>query len=219
MGEPAAQLGAVDAEGPGGDADLAAGGAQGGLDGGSAGRELGVAGLGLAALAGARRGGLAGRRGGLAGRGLGGEGHASVVGEVARLDGERAHAEAEGARGLHKPEHARAATLVDIHVASTRANGYGFQIETGFRLTSKTAKVVEVPLVFVDRTRGTSKMSAAIMAENLALVEELCEVLTDGSLCALGGLTPLPVRSAIRHFPEDFGPVPQPIAPQPIAAE
>jgi dolichol-phosphate mannosyltransferase len=64
----------------------------------------------------------------------------------------------------------RAATLVDIHVASTRANGYGFQIETGFRLTSKTAKVVEVPLVFVDRTRGTSKMSAAIMAENLALV-------------------------------------------------
>ena len=62
-------------------------------------------------------------------------------------------------------------------------------------------------------------MAGERVAENLALVEELCEVLTDGSLCALGGLTPLPVRSAIRHFPEDFGPVPQPIAPQPIAAE
>jgi formate dehydrogenase iron-sulfur subunit len=37
-----------------------------------------------------------------------------------------------------------------------------------------------------------------------ALIEELCETLTEGSLCALGGLTPLPVLSALRHFPEDF---------------
>jgi formate dehydrogenase iron-sulfur subunit len=40
--------------------------------------------------------------------------------------------------------------------------------------------------------------------ENLALLEDLCEVMTDGSLCAMGGLTPLPVRSAITHFPDDF---------------
>jgi formate dehydrogenase iron-sulfur subunit len=39
---------------------------------------------------------------------------------------------------------------------------------------------------------------------NLALVEELCETLRFGSLCALGGFTPYPVMSAIRHFPEDF---------------
>jgi formate dehydrogenase iron-sulfur subunit len=39
---------------------------------------------------------------------------------------------------------------------------------------------------------------------NLALVEDLCELMTDGSLCAMGGLTPMPVMSAIRHFPEDF---------------
>ncbi len=39
---------------------------------------------------------------------------------------------------------------------------------------------------------------------NLALIEDLCEVMTDGSLCAMGGLTPVPVRSAIRHFPGDF---------------
>lgn len=39
---------------------------------------------------------------------------------------------------------------------------------------------------------------------NLALVEELCTLLTDGSLCAMGGLTPMPVMSALRHFREDF---------------
>jgi len=42
------------------------------------------------------------------------------------------------------------------------------------------------------------------VAENLALIEDLCEIMADGSLCAMGGLTPLPVRSALRHFAEDF---------------
>jgi formate dehydrogenase iron-sulfur subunit len=41
--------------------------------------------------------------------------------------------------------------------------------------------------------------------ENLALVEDLCTTMKLGSLCALGGFTPFPVMSAIRHFPEDFG--------------
>jgi formate dehydrogenase iron-sulfur subunit len=41
--------------------------------------------------------------------------------------------------------------------------------------------------------------------ENLSLLRDLCDTLTNGSLCALGGLTPLPVLSAIKHFPEDFG--------------
>jgi formate dehydrogenase iron-sulfur subunit len=40
--------------------------------------------------------------------------------------------------------------------------------------------------------------------KNLAVLRDLCEVMTDGSLCALGGLTPLPVMSALTHFPEDF---------------
>ena len=47
--------------------------------------------------------------------------------------------------------------------------------------------------------------------ENLALLEDLCDVMTEGSLCAMGGLTPMPVRSAISHFPDDF------IARQPIS--
>src|SRR5262249_30282772 len=41
-------------------------------------------------------------------------------------------------------------------------------------------------------------------ARNQALLRELCETMVDGSLCALGGLTPLPVLSALDHFPEDF---------------
>ncbi|HEY0638588.1 MAG TPA: NADH-ubiquinone oxidoreductase-F iron-sulfur binding region domain-containing protein [Pseudonocardiaceae bacterium] len=42
-------------------------------------------------------------------------------------------------------------------------------------------------------------------AKNLLLLDDLCELMVDGSLCAMGGLTPMPVRSALRHFPEDFG--------------
>ncbi|HLJ43148.1 MAG TPA: NADH-quinone oxidoreductase subunit NuoF [Candidatus Binataceae bacterium] len=39
----------------------------------------------------------------------------------------------------------------------------------------------------------------------IGLLRDLCDTMTYGSLCALGGLTPLPVLSALRHFPEDFG--------------
>jgi formate dehydrogenase iron-sulfur subunit len=51
----------------------------------------------------------------------------------------------------------------------------------------------------IDRIRAGSEVEA-----NLTLLKDLCEVMTDGSLCALGGLTPLPVTSALKHFPEDF---------------
>jgi len=39
----------------------------------------------------------------------------------------------------------------------------------------------------------------------LTLLEDLCTTMTKGSLCAMGGLTPMPVRSALEHFPQDFG--------------
>jgi len=39
---------------------------------------------------------------------------------------------------------------------------------------------------------------------NLVLLDDLCELMTEGSLCAMGGLTPVPVRSALQHFPDDF---------------
>ncbi len=38
----------------------------------------------------------------------------------------------------------------------------------------------------------------------LALLDELCDTMANGSLCGLGGLTPFPVRSALKYFPEDF---------------
>jgi len=39
---------------------------------------------------------------------------------------------------------------------------------------------------------------------NIELLQDLCVTMTDGSLCAMGGLTPMPVMSALRHFPGDF---------------
>jgi formate dehydrogenase iron-sulfur subunit len=39
---------------------------------------------------------------------------------------------------------------------------------------------------------------------NLSLLDDLCDTMIEGSLCAMGGLTPYPVRSALEHFPEDF---------------
>ncbi|MGD1876779.1 MAG: formate dehydrogenase beta subunit [Kiloniellaceae bacterium] len=47
------------------------------------------------------------------------------------------------------------------------------------------------------------------VAQNIALVEDLCELMRDGSLCAMGGLPPMPVLSAIRLFPEDFDRAPR----------
>jgi dolichol-phosphate mannosyltransferase len=64
----------------------------------------------------------------------------------------------------------RAATLDDIGLGTTRADGYGFQIETVWRVHSCGGKVVEVPITFADRTEGESKMSIRIVAEALALV-------------------------------------------------
>lgn len=44
--------------------------------------------------------------------------------------------------------------------------------------------------------------------EEIGLLRELCEVMKFGSLCALGGFTPYPVLSALKHWPEDFGAAP-----------
>jgi formate dehydrogenase iron-sulfur subunit len=46
------------------------------------------------------------------------------------------------------------------------------------------------------------------VTENKEVLEDLCHTLKFGSLCALGGFTSYPVMSALKHFPEDFGPTP-----------
>ena len=65
----------------------------------------------------------------------------------------------------------------------------------------------------IGSTRGMETIDKIINGENVAdnidLVQDLCEVMRDGSLCALGGLTPMPVMSALEHFPEDFTPAHQ----------
>lgn len=60
----------------------------------------------------------------------------------------------------------------------------------------------------IGSTRGVEVIDRIIAGEdreaNVVLLEDLCEVMRDGSLCAMGGLTPLPVLSALHSFGEDF---------------
>jgi formate dehydrogenase iron-sulfur subunit len=60
----------------------------------------------------------------------------------------------------------------------------------------------------IGSTRGVEVIDRLVAGENAAaqevLLRDLCETLTYGSLCALGGLTAYPVLSALNHFPDDF---------------
>ena len=60
----------------------------------------------------------------------------------------------------------------------------------------------------IGSTRGAETIDLIIQGvrvdENKKLLLDLCEVMTDGSLCAMGGLTPMPVKSAMVNFPSDF---------------
>ena len=64
----------------------------------------------------------------------------------------------------------RATTLEQIHFDTTKANGYAFQSELAYRMVQEGLRLVEVPITFVDRQYGTSKMSARIISESMALV-------------------------------------------------
>jgi formate dehydrogenase iron-sulfur subunit len=55
----------------------------------------------------------------------------------------------------------------------------------------------------IDKIRAGERVK-----ENIAVIEDLCNTMKFGSLCALGGFTPYPVSSALKHFREDFGPAP-----------
>ena len=68
----------------------------------------------------------------------------------------------------------------------------------------------------IDRIRAAP--DDGVRRTQLVLLEDLCTTMTKGSLCAMGGLTPMPVRSALEHFPEDFGATPEP-SPGMLASE
>jgi len=68
----------------------------------------------------------------------------------------------------------------------------------------------------IGATRGVETMDRIIagteVPKNIAVLRDLSKLMTDASLCAMGGLTPMPVLSALNHFPEDFDRPPLPLA-------
>jgi dolichol-phosphate mannosyltransferase len=64
----------------------------------------------------------------------------------------------------------RADMLRRINLGAVRADGYGFQIEMCHRVIQAGGRVTEVPIRFVDRVEGESKMSSHIVVEAFALV-------------------------------------------------
>lgn len=67
----------------------------------------------------------------------------------------------------------RADVLKTIELDTIRSRGYAFQVELTSRAVAAGFKVVEVPIVFRDRIRGESKMSAKIAIEAMILVPQL----------------------------------------------
>ena len=64
----------------------------------------------------------------------------------------------------------------------------------------------------IGSTRGREALDKVIATadqrqreQQIHLVRDLCDLMLNGSLCAMGGMTPFPVLSALNHFPEDFG--------------
>ena len=67
----------------------------------------------------------------------------------------------------------RAEVLKSLELSTLRSEGYSFQIETTFRSMQRGFRVTEVPITFVDRTAGKSKMSRKIFAEAVLMVWKL----------------------------------------------
>jgi dolichol-phosphate mannosyltransferase len=67
----------------------------------------------------------------------------------------------------------RRKVLEAIDLDDVRSNGYAFQIEMSFRAWQLGFRIVEIPIVFVDRTEGESKMSKKIVREAIWMVWRL----------------------------------------------
>jgi formate dehydrogenase iron-sulfur subunit len=75
----------------------------------------------------------------------------------------------------------------------------GAELIDRIRTGGRSADAVEtLPQMHNAGEHGSTRES------DIALLEDLCETMKFGSLCALGGFTPYPVLSALRHWPEDF---------------
>jgi len=67
----------------------------------------------------------------------------------------------------------RAESLSKINLSKIHSNGYGFQIEMTYRLWKKGARIKEIPIIFIDRRSGVSKMNKHIIWEAIFLVWKL----------------------------------------------
>lgn len=67
----------------------------------------------------------------------------------------------------------RRTVLESIDLSHVRSNGYAFQIEMSFRAWKKHFRIAEIPIVFVDRSEGASKMSRSIVREAVWMVWRL----------------------------------------------
>jgi dolichol-phosphate mannosyltransferase len=67
----------------------------------------------------------------------------------------------------------RRSVLEAIDLTKVRSNGYAFQIEMSYRASRRGFRIVEIPIVFVDRTEGQSKMSKTIVREAVWMVWRL----------------------------------------------
>ena len=67
----------------------------------------------------------------------------------------------------------RREVLQSVDLDRVQSNGYSFQIEVSFRAMKKGFRLLEIPIVFVDRTAGTSKMSKKIVREAIWMVWRL----------------------------------------------
>ena len=67
----------------------------------------------------------------------------------------------------------RRSALEALDLAAIRSNGYSFQIEMKYRAARAGFRIVEVPITFVDRRVGASKMSRRIFVEALTMVWRL----------------------------------------------
>jgi formate dehydrogenase iron-sulfur subunit len=125
-----------------------------------------------------------------------------------------------GPLGAYLPEH-QLDTPVDYESLSAQEALLGHGSVVVFDDTVDMARMARFAMEFcavescgkctpcrIGSTRGVEVIDRIINDHervfNLELLEDLCETMVDGSLCLLGGLTPLPVRSALRHFPDDF---------------
>jgi dolichol-phosphate mannosyltransferase len=63
--------------------------------------------------------------------------------------------------------------LESIDLNAIKSNGYAFQIEMSYRVWKRGFRLVEIPIIFVDRTEGVSKMSKRIVREAVWMVWRL----------------------------------------------